>query len=294
VDGFVLDSGQVLETGSIWKWTAAGAIDISPRLSTGLSVHVLSGTDEFLWQGDYVDFLSDGDEETTFAAYEDQTIEVDYLGISATAGLNYAVSQNVTAAITVETPTYFAAEENATYDVTEEYDTASSAFIWDVVYETEFSFADYNLTRPFAFGFGLAGTFERFNLVGDLCYTDWTQLDFDYESAALDADEAAAQRFIKDNLTDVMSIHLGGEFLFPEHGMSVRAGYFRDPLPIDERFIESERQYLTAGVGFLIDRIMTLDLAYVHGGYELRDGKPGSFFTEYKTRRVFATFGYRL
>ena len=146
----------------------------------------------------------------------------------------------------------------------------------------------------FVFGFGMAGTFDRANVAADFRYTDWTQMDFNYDSPDLDADENATLRFIQDELRDVMSIQLGGEYLFPEQGLTIRAGYFRDPLPVDKKFIEKQRQYLTAGLGFLIDRVMTLDLAYVHGGYELRNDDPGTYNAEYKTRRVFATFGYRI
>jgi hypothetical protein len=59
-------------------------------------------------------------------------------------------------------------------------------------------------------------------------------------------------------------------------------------------FIETQRQYFTLGAGFLIDRVMTIDLAYVHGGYELRDSDPGSSFADYSTRRFFITFAYRI
>jgi hypothetical protein len=123
-------------------------------------------------------------------------------------------------------------------------------------------------------------------------YSDWSQLDLDYDDPTLS--ETEETEFILDNLKESLSLHIGAEYLFPDQGVTVRAGYFRDPLPIDERFIESERQYVTFGAGFLIDRVMTLDLAYVHGGYELRDMSPGTYFSDYKVRRLFATFAYRI
>lgn len=295
-DGFALDSGSAIESGGIWKWTAGGAVDISPNLSVGLSAHLLRGSNDYRWSGVYAELFTGDTMETFLFVGEDQTIAIDYLGISATAGISFSVSDQVRAGLTIETPTYLRAEETATLDILYEYDTTTASYIGDIfVYDSSFlDLADYTVIRPFTFGFGLAGSFDRLNLVGDLRYTDWSQLDFDYDDAALDADESDILRFINENLTEVVSLHLGIEYLFPEHGLALRAGYFRDPLPVASEFIESQRQYFTAGFGFLIDRIMTIDFAYVHGGYELRDGKPGSFFSKYKTRRLFLTFGYRV
>ncbi|MEW5700614.1 MAG: hypothetical protein AB1792_00060 [Candidatus Zixiibacteriota bacterium] len=275
--GVATDRGRELETGGIWKWTAGGAVDISPRLSTGMSLHLLTGKDDYQWNRE--------DNRTANTITEDQTINLDYVGVSATAGLTYAISPVVSAALTLETPTYLAVEENARLVV----DTLDSEWQW---YDETTS--NYQILRPLAFGLGLAASVRQLNILGDLRYTDWTQLDFSYDDPALKNDEAAAKRFIQDNLTEVLGVNIGAEYLIPDRGVTLRAGYFRDPLPVDARFIESQRQYVTAGVGLLIDRVMTLDLAYVQGGYELRNDDPGTYFAKYKTRRAFVTFGYRI
>jgi hypothetical protein len=269
--------GREIETGGMWKWSAGGAVDISPRLSVGAALHLLTGKDEYRWDS--------RDATVSNIITEDQLIEIDYVGVSAAGGVSFNVSPSLSAGLTIETPTILNADETSLLVV----DTLLSDYFFEYA-----SFSTYNVTRPFVFGFGMAGSFSRANLAADFRYTDWTQMDFDYDDPALDADENDAVRFIQDELSEVVSIQLGGEFLFPEQGMTVRAGYFRDPLPVDEKYIEKQRQYITAGIGFLIDRVMTLDLAYVHGGYELRNEDPGTYNAEYKTRRLFATFGYRI
>lgn len=269
--------GRETETGGMWKWSAGGAVDISPRLSVGASLHLLTGKDEYRWES--------RDATIDNVISEDQLIEIDYVGVSATGGISFNVSPTLSAGLTIETPTLLDAEENALYAI----DSLFSDYIFEYP-----SYSAYNVTRPFVFGFGMAGSFGQANLAADFRYTDWTQMDFDYDNPDLDAEENDALRFIQDELSEVVSIQFGGEYLLPEQGLTLRAGYFRDPLPVDDRFIEKQRQYITAGVGFLIDRVMTLDLAYVHGGYELRDDDPGTYNAEYKTRRLFATFGYRI
>jgi hypothetical protein len=269
--------GRELETGGLWKWTAAGAMDISPRVAAGLSLHLLTGEDDYGWTRVY----SNGNPTET-AIYR-KSINNDYIGLGATAGLNFAVSHEVSVGFAVETPTYLEAEEY----FYEEEEYANN----DTIYYDE-AYSDYSIRRPFVFGFGVSGSFDRLLLVGDLHYTDWSQLEFNYDLDAL-PDEREDQ-FIQDYFKEAVSLHLGGEYLFPEQGINVRAGYTYDPLPFDEEFIESQRQYLTVGAGFLIDRVMTVDLAYVHGGYELRNADPGSFFADYDTRKIFVTFAYRM
>lgn len=269
--------GREIETGGMWKWSAGGAVDISPRLSVGAALHLLTGSDEYRW--DSRDATIDN------VITEDQLIEIDYVGVSAAGGISFNVSPTLAAGLTIETPTLLNAEETSLYAI----DSLFSDYIFEYP-----SYSTYNVTRPFVFGFGMAGSFSRANLAADFRYTDWTQMDFDYDSPDLDADENDALRFIQDELSEVVSIQLGGEFLLPAQGMTVRAGFFRDPLPVDDKHIEKQRQYITAGLGFLIDRVMTLDIAYVHGGYELRNEDPGTYNAEYKTRRLFATFGYRI
>lgn len=269
--------GREIESGGLWKWSAGGAVDVSPRLSVGGSLHLITGKDEYRW--DSRDATIDN------VISEEQLIELDYVGVAATGGVSFNISPEISAGLTIETPTILNVDETALY--------AIDSLFSDYIFETP-SYSAYSVTRPFVFGFGGAGSFDRINIAADFRYTDWTQMDFDYDSPALDAAENATLRFIQEELTDVLSLQVGGEYLFPAHGLSLRAGFFRDPLPVDKRYIEKQRQYITAGVGFLIDRVMTLDIAYVHGGYELRNEDPGTYNAEYKTRRLFATFGYRI
>jgi hypothetical protein len=51
----------------------------------------------------------------------------------------------------------------------------------------------------------MAGTFNQANIAADFRYTDWTQMDFDYDSPELDVAENDALRFIQDELTEVSS-----------------------------------------------------------------------------------------
>ncbi|MBD3297561.1 MAG: hypothetical protein GF341_02820 [candidate division Zixibacteria bacterium] len=270
--------GRELETGSMWKWSAGGAIDISPRLSVGGALHLLTGGDEYSWTREYM-HVSNVQQNINL----NNAIDIDYLGVGATAGLLYQVSPEFSTGFTVETPSFIQAEERFESVL----DTNFSNYEW---FET--SFSEYSIRRPLTFAFGLAGQFERLTVAGDVRYRDWSQLDFNYEDDFLP--DSREDQFIQDNLKESISLHLGGEYLFPDQGVSLRAGYYYDPLPISSDFIESNRQYFTVGGGFLIDRVMTVDVAFARGGYELRDFEPGDYFADYKTSRIFLTFAYRI
>ncbi|MBI5867832.1 MAG: outer membrane protein transport protein [candidate division Zixibacteria bacterium] len=252
------------ETGGLWKWTAGAAMDISPRLSAGLSAHLLTGRDEYNWR-------QSATSDPSSPTIDEEAIKISYVGVSGTAGATYALSHLLTAGVVIESPTYMAAEET-----------------WPGIFD---SLSSYSITRPFAFGAGLSGETGSFTVTADLRYTDWSQLEITYDNPSYSSQ--ADEQYISDNLREALSWHLGAEYLLPAQGVNLRAGYYLDPLPVANHYIESQRKYLTLGAGFLFDRVMVLDVAYVHGGYELRNTNPGQSFEKYTSNLVFVTFGYR-
>ena len=264
--GYAAITAREAEAGGLWKWTASGAVDVSPRLSAGISAHLLTGKDEYDWR----QVFRSNDPAQTWI--DDQSINIDYLGLAGTAGATYAISRALTAGVVLETPTYLAAEES--------YPGYPD------------SGASYSITRPFAFGVGVSGVTSHLTMTGDLRYSDWSQLEISYDSPSLS--NISDQQFMAENLREAISWHFGAEYLFPAQGVNLRAGYFLDPLPIARHYIESQRQYMTFGAGFLFDRVMVLDLAYVTGGYELRNTNSIDSLEKYKIRRVFLTIGYRI
>jgi long-subunit fatty acid transport protein len=269
--------GTELEEGGLWKWSAGAGMDISPRLSAGLSLHLLTGEDKYNWTRRYV---HDNAFDTTTLF---QGIDVDYLGAGATVGLNYQVSEHIASGVVIETPSYLVADESFDEFITVPFPDTGSF---------DFAFSEYSIIRPFKIGFGISGNWDVLTLVSDFRYTDWSQLGFNYDLPGFP--DNREDEFIQKNLTEALGVHLGGELILPDQGASVRLGYSYDPLPVHKRFVESQRQYISAGLGFLIDRVMTLDMAYVYGGYKLRDSQSEFLLSEEKTSRIFLTFAYRI
>ena len=124
-----------------------------------------------------------------------------------------------------------------------------------------------------------------------------------------------------DAYESTVDFNLGAEYQFQEAPLRVRAGYSYQPLPyqlepaaIDFTFVpddgdpettddasyfsryypeasfETNRHFVTAGVGLLLEETLNLDFAYVHGIYE-RSG--GGFSEEWTTDRLYATASVR-
>ena len=66
---------------------------------------------------------------------------------------------------------------------------------------------------------------------------------------------------------DVLRYSIGAEYVIPSLSLSLRGGLFSDPLPFKDQFINNNRNGYSLGLGVLIDQVLTIDLAYVHGSY---------------------------
>ena len=82
-------------------------------------------------------------------------------------------------------------------------------------------------------------------------YATWSEIDSNRDDPLAD-----------ELYDDVFKWRLGGEVLIPNAPIRLRAGVFSDPLPYQGTDIEKDRLYFTGGVGALIDRVFSIDVAY--------------------------------
>ena len=271
------------ETGGIYAWTAAGAMEVSPKLAAGAALHIYTGKAKYSSE---IDFDSVG---SSVSYYYDgvQWVESDHLGVSGTLGLTYQTSPYLTLGVVIESPSFWNVEEDNQWDAIGIYDTASSDYYWELVdYGNDYT--EYDMRHPFSFGLGAALSHDQLNLALDIKYTDYSQ--FEYTDEFSQDLNAVIQEYYKE----VLAVGVGAEYVFPEQGISLRAGAYYDPLPFPSDYIEKDRQYFTFGAGFLIDQVMTIDIGAVLGGYTIKYHDPLPNTEEYKTRRIYLTMGYRM
>jgi long-subunit fatty acid transport protein len=271
-------SGIELESGGLYMWSLGGAVDISPNVSVGGAFNFFSGTDNYSWlyEGSY------DDDNLSFKYKYDDTIKDRYTGFNLKLGIRVQPNKFLIVGGTVESP--------VTYTINEDWtQTTDTTFYkpdeyWVDYYDS--GSPEYKISLPFSLGLGVALNFNNLTLAGDINYADWTQME--YKRLAEMAD---ANRMIKDSYTDVLRWHVGAEYLFPKIGTTLRVGYYQNPLPYKSQWIKKNRDYFTAGFGFLIDQVMTLDLAWVHGGWETNDFNI-NLAEKYSTNQIFLTTSY--
>jgi long-subunit fatty acid transport protein len=269
----------ISESGGINMWSFGGAIDISPSISLGLGLNYWHGKEDYTLESEFSWWQGD----TLFEIRYNDEIYDDYSGFSAKLGMSVHPTKYFSFGFTLESPTWFTIDEEYILrtDSTHTYDE----YIWLI---EESGFPRYKLTHPYRFGMGAAIHFKNLLLAGDINYADWSQLEY---REGFDIGEK--NRNVKEYYQDVIRWGAGAEFLIPQISGKIRTGYYSDPLPYESRYLESDRSYLTLGFGFLIDRVMTIDFAWVHGFYDFKY-ELDSFKEEYTTDRFFITTAFRL
>ena len=148
--------------------------------------------------------------------------------------------------------------------------------------------ASYDISRPFRFSVGLAACPVPGAIIdADICYTDWTQTEY----SELPWKDVSNQDFV-DEYRDAVQVRVGGEYAIPNAGLRIRAGYQYDPLPYTPEYlvIDTDRQSITAGLGMMLDKVMSLDIAYVYSFWETNADI--SVETQ-NSHRIFLSAGYR-
>ena len=145
----------------------------------------------------------------------------------------------------------------------------------------------FDIKRPFEFGGGIAVRLlnQRLLFAGDVQYVDWTQAEYSDSPA----DDTASNDF-QNFYTDTLRLHIGAEYLIPGINTPIRIGYLRDPLPYVAKEIEDNRDFLTLGIGTIIDQVIKVYVAYLRGLWEQSDK---SLNEKRDLNRLFVSAAYR-
>lgn len=272
-------TGLESESGGIYQWTLGGAIDLSPSVSCGLALNYHSGNDlyNFEFDSSYVELTGSG--RYIFTSTSDD----DYSGVGVKLGAMIRPNRYVTLGATVDFPTTYTVKQD--WRVTEEYLSYSPHP--DYARITEPGYYEYKLSVPYSLGAGMALNIDQLLLAFDVNFTDWAQMEY---RSPLGLEEE--NRALRENYTDVLRYHAGAEIFLPRISGKLRGGYYYDPIPFRTANVDRERHFITGGAGFLIDRVVTLDFAYVRGLWKVKDPDLLTL-EEYKTDRFLLSAAYR-
>jgi long-subunit fatty acid transport protein len=257
------------ESGSLWAYSIGAAVEVSPRSSIGASIDIFDGND------DYSYFF---DSTYTGGSYHyNHDINDDYTGISGKVGATYNATNWLDLGLVIGLPASISIDQKSDY-----YESGGPNT------EDHFS-ASYRYTLPFSFGFGAAANWRDLTVTGDISYLDYTQLKYRHGISNRSEANLTVQRYYDDPL----NFSLGAEYYLRQAGVSLRAGYYQKPIPFMGLPIVKDPKFVTLGAGFLIDKTVNFDLAYLNGSYEKRDPSIGTD-EEYKVQRFMMTLSYRI
>ncbi len=297
-DDQVNQAWREIEHGSLNLWSLAGAVDVSPNVSVGLGLNFWAGGTDF----ESTFFESDRDDLWTFDTFTvEDNVNSDITGFNAKVGGLFRVSPMLHLGATIASPIILNVDEN--------FFTDTELLGDDGVVDGDESFFDegvteYEIQSPWAFSGGASLHLLNFVFSGDVEYNDWSQIEYNSDPPFTDENgnpvtENEANRTIRNTYRATTRVRLGGEFTLPLTGLSFRAGYFLDPSVFQDADSDEDKQFLSAGLGFLVDKQVRLDLAYVHGFWKRfnnglsQTNDIGDYVEDIKVNKVFVSFAFR-
>ena len=271
--------------GELAATTLAGAVDVSPSVSLGLALNILSGEDENL-------------QELTWTDTEDIK---DYRRLVArdTFSDDFSTTYNATLGLLVRTPRNdprlrvgVALSTGRTHKVEYRFqgvasDTSYSVVEYDDGFVSEIrSVSDsdsYKISLPLEIGIGLSyRPTPSLLLSGAAHFAEWSQSEY----SDIDEEEFRANASFEDQYRDVARYHFGLEWQVPVVAIDLRAGYYTDPIPFvgprDPRAsesadnprieIEQDWRYLTLGAGLMLEEVVRMNIAWTRGTSEQSEG----------------------
>lgn len=256
----VAQSGNVTESGGLNNWSIAGAVDIAPNTSIGVTVTYVAGS--YRYDRTYTE--QDRDNVYTRFPFDFKRldlrdfIEDDISGVNAKFGLMYRVPDRFRFGLTVKTPTAFTVKETYGTSGTAGFDTGpAETYSFDASNE-------YDVRTPWVLGAGASVILKDLLLSADAEFTDWTTMEF----ANANSDLIVQNGDIKSLFRSTWELRFGGEYDIAGSGFRLRAGYGIRPSPYKGDPSDYDRRTISGGAGMLLGGSVMLDVAYTNTAWK--------------------------
>lgn len=90
-------------------------------------------------------------------------------------------------------------------------------------------------------------------------------MKFENANGLSDLDVNSINQSIKNELKSVVNFNVGAEYTIPVIELRLRAGYLRQPSAYQGDPSSYDRNYVTGGLGYIIDQDVSIDVGYAHG-----------------------------
>lgn len=264
-------TAETVEKGGMGKLSFAGAVDVSPNVSLGLSLDAWFGTYDNTTKILFNDYTEGYEYSQVDQSWADDTISAwslkpaflyhngslrfgGYMRLPMTYYIDEKLIQE---GYSRDDGLYWDFQDSPHPDWDEDY----------LDYDTYDDF-EYKVKTPIQFGTGVSfGTPGSTMVMADMSYENWEQAELELPTG-FEEDP----NYFRDRYRTVVNWSVGMEQ--PIAGIfMVRAGYAHRPLPFkgprsegaSEIKVDNGRDYLTLGLGMKLDESFSLDFAYAHG-----------------------------
>jgi len=256
----VTQTGDVTESGGLNNWSIAGAVDIAPNTSVGLTVTYVSGT--YRYDRTYTEEDRNGIYSVfpyDFAQLDiEDFIEGDISGVNAKFGLMYRMPDRFRFGLSVKTPTAFTVKETYRTSATAHFDNG------DRKDYTSDGSVEYDVRTPWVLGVGGSAIIKDLMLSADAEFTDWTTIEF----ANANSDLLLMNKEMKSLFRSTWEFRIGGEYDVAGSGFRLRAGYGMRMSPYKGDPSDFDRTTISGGAGMLLGGSVMLDLAYANTSWK--------------------------
>ncbi|KUG26104.1 putative hemin receptor [hydrocarbon metagenome] len=185
-------------------------------------------------------------------------IDWDISGWDFKIGFLYKLPNFMKIGATVKFPTKYTIKENYFVEATSEFGDGTIVEIDPIR-----NIVEYDITSPYEFTGAFAYELADLTLSAEATFIDYTQMKF---GDGLDQGLVSSNnRDIKDAFKEVINYNFGFEYRLPEPFISIRGGFIMQPSAFKNDPSEFNRKYITAGLGIMPNKVLSLDLAYAYG-----------------------------
>ncbi|MBD3225567.1 MAG: hypothetical protein GF313_12630 [Caldithrix sp.] len=267
--------------GALSQFSFGGAIDLSPRFSAGLTLNIYGGDNTYT--SDYAQddinntnnyIFNDINDEFYYNYYDvHQKLTTNYSGWEAKVGGLFRLTNQLRLGGTITLPMTLTVEEEWSVDDELSYDIVREDGVYNFVETADLGSGtfDYEIKVPFKFSAGIAYQTPRFLISAAADYRDWTQMKYDMPDNRDQRDYADLlneNNSFREYFQPSLAYGVGGEISLMQSQLKLRGGYRVQPTPLKNVDSKYDRQYLSAGIGFLVDKQSMVEVSYVTGLWE--------------------------
>ncbi len=303
INGNLNQSGSILSSGSVNNLAFTGAIEVYKNFFVGINFDYITGS--YTSNNDYYEDDTHDIYQGETAAGEPQTrdfqtfylnriLDWDIKGWDAKLGILYQMNNFARFGATVQFPKFHTIKEKFTVNGRSDFNTGTSYNLSTSKYSDQ---VEYDIVTPFELGAGFSVNITGLIVSAQATLIDYSQMEYKNAKGLSDEYVAGLNKDITTTLGSVINLNAGAEYTIPVIGLRLRGGFILQPSAYKNDPSEYDRKFVTAGIGFLVDQTVSVDIGFAHGWWKNYGDNYGTnvsrTFQDIKTNRVILGMTYR-